>query len=241
MRIVAGILTLYVHLAYSIDLVDFFGPDAWCNQAEANKARAELPHVLLRRDWKPEEQTIGIPEDSKHRELLRKFMHNVLADPLSNHVVDFIGSLALLPGNDRDEVLRFLEKSNDDQALAKKLQDVIDGKTSPEELDLYPRLLSQQPTREAKERLAEEIRRFNKQLPTELDDRRQLMQLFLEANSEGWGVLRNFIVKLGEQPPDKRDDYIDYIATWNVPPERTYAMGWHTYSPWFHVTDERYL
>lgn len=241
MRIVAGILTLYVHLAYSIDLVDFYGPNGWCSQKEANKARAQMPHYLLRFDWKQEDQTITMPYDLRQRVLLRQFMHNVLADSSPGSLLDFLGSMALLPENDRTEILRFLEQWPDAAVLNNKLQEFLDNKMTDEESILLPRLLTRQPTLDMKKRFADELRRFNNQLPTQTDDRRSLIQLFLVADQNGWGILRAFISHLGEMPAGERDPYIDYVETWSFPPERAYAKGWHTYSPWFHTTDVRFL
>src|SRR6266566_2650941 len=41
MRIVAGLLVLYVHVAYTFDLHALFGPDGWVPTAQANQERRE--------------------------------------------------------------------------------------------------------------------------------------------------------------------------------------------------------
>lgn len=67
------------------------------------------------------------------------------------------------------------------------------------------------------------------------------MELFLQANDEDWGALRNFIESLGSRDPSERDKYLDFLAVWGVPYDRIYAFGMQTYSPWFHTSDVRYL
>src|SRR5438477_12247937 len=56
MRIVAGILTLYVHVAYSFDLVNFFGPHGWYDHTVANRQRREFPWVKTAANWDPKQQ-----------------------------------------------------------------------------------------------------------------------------------------------------------------------------------------
>src|SRR5713101_2649361 len=44
-RVFCGLITLYTALAYSLDLQEFFGPDAWWNLDSANAIRRERPYV----------------------------------------------------------------------------------------------------------------------------------------------------------------------------------------------------
>ena len=50
MRIMAGLLVLYVHAAYSLDLQAFLGPNAWLNQEVANRQRREVPNFVTSLD-----------------------------------------------------------------------------------------------------------------------------------------------------------------------------------------------
>jgi hypothetical protein len=240
MRIVAGILTLYVHLAYSIDLETFFAPNGWCSQKEANETRRQIPHVLVRGDWKPDEPMITMPADRRQREVLQQFMHSVLSDPQPEQVLTFMSSLAIA-GEERDEVLRFLEQRSDRASLEAKLREFVDEKLPDEERELLPQLFRHQTTRESRQNFVTELQRFNKHLPTDSDDRKRLIQLLLDTGPEDWGVLRQFITKLGELKPEERGPYLDYLALWGIVPDRTYAQGMYVYSPWFHVTDLRFL
>ncbi len=52
-RLFAGILALYTHLAYTYDLYEFFGPDAWMSLRYADKQRLEMPRPGATTGWYP--------------------------------------------------------------------------------------------------------------------------------------------------------------------------------------------
>ena len=52
-RLAAGFLTLYVHLAYCVDLQEFFGKDAWLSLKTANLQREGSPWVAPPSEWGP--------------------------------------------------------------------------------------------------------------------------------------------------------------------------------------------
>src|SRR5262245_48965725 len=56
-RICCGVITLYTSLAYTLDLQEFFGPNAWWNLEFANRYRHERPYWVefLRGYEKPPE------------------------------------------------------------------------------------------------------------------------------------------------------------------------------------------
>jgi hypothetical protein len=59
-RILAGLMVLYVHLAYSYDLQTYFGPQAWIDQQQMNDFRYEGPQFRTTTTWeepKPEKPT----------------------------------------------------------------------------------------------------------------------------------------------------------------------------------------
>ena len=51
LRIVVGSLIVYTHLAYSFDLANFFGKDAWYSLANAERERKGLPHFVAPAVW----------------------------------------------------------------------------------------------------------------------------------------------------------------------------------------------
>lgn len=50
-RICAGLVVLYIHLAYSFDLQAVFGSDAWVNLASFNEVRRDAPIVVRGNQW----------------------------------------------------------------------------------------------------------------------------------------------------------------------------------------------
>src|SRR5262249_47932635 len=51
MRIMTGLILLYVHATYCIELKSFFGPDAWWDQPAANRQRRQQPNVPPPLGW----------------------------------------------------------------------------------------------------------------------------------------------------------------------------------------------
>src|SRR5262249_62083067 len=51
MRIVAGLLALYVHISYTFDLQALEGKDGWYDVAQANQERRQGPHFVPPRNW----------------------------------------------------------------------------------------------------------------------------------------------------------------------------------------------
>src|SRR5438094_1178841 len=58
MRICCGLVVFYVHLAYTPDLQELFGKNAWISQDAINEFRRDQPWQLPPPDWKPVQQSI---------------------------------------------------------------------------------------------------------------------------------------------------------------------------------------
>jgi hypothetical protein len=56
-RICVGLVVLYMHAAYSLDLQDFFGPGAWADQAELNDFRHNMPFIP-----RPTDKWLDVPD-----------------------------------------------------------------------------------------------------------------------------------------------------------------------------------
>jgi hypothetical protein len=59
MRIAAGLITLYVHLAYCFDLQEFFGPNAWVDKSAIDEIRHEFPNTLLPFSWDDPDRAVN--------------------------------------------------------------------------------------------------------------------------------------------------------------------------------------
>ena len=82
MRILAGLLTLYVHLAYSFDLQEFMGRNAWLGLDYANKQRWERPFTAPPAGWSmAEEISVATPADPEVRRAFVEFLRHVADNP----------------------------------------------------------------------------------------------------------------------------------------------------------------
>src|SRR4051794_37506132 len=77
MRIVAGLLVLYVHLAYCFDLQAMFGPHGWYNREQADRERREWPVFVPQNTWVPQSH-FRMPQAAEHRRALREFLDNTV-------------------------------------------------------------------------------------------------------------------------------------------------------------------
>jgi hypothetical protein len=59
-RILCGIMVLYIHLAYSYDLMNFHGPEAWLDKAMMDDLRNNAPYVRPTLTW---DEAIPTPTD----------------------------------------------------------------------------------------------------------------------------------------------------------------------------------
>jgi hypothetical protein len=80
-RILCGVLTLYVHLAYCYDLQEFFGKDAWYSLHAANLDRREFPRVTPTPGWEPYIASLPPLPDRESRKNLLDFIRGVIDDP----------------------------------------------------------------------------------------------------------------------------------------------------------------
>src|SRR5579871_1925921 len=62
-RICTGLLIVYIHLAYSYDLFEFFGKDGWTSLAFLNRQRAQSPWVSPPTDWNGTTYSLYLPDE----------------------------------------------------------------------------------------------------------------------------------------------------------------------------------
>ena len=82
MRLMAGLVLLYTHAAYTPDLKEFFGPNAWWDHHAGNKQRREAPSMATPLGWKTAEPTLKSLDDVPHRRAAEiEFMRALPLDP----------------------------------------------------------------------------------------------------------------------------------------------------------------
>jgi hypothetical protein len=80
MRVLVGIVVVYVHLAYTRDLVTFFGKDGWADIQLAEQLRKEYPVLAPTTEWEDPAQNITIPADADIRKLFFDWLRTLPAD-----------------------------------------------------------------------------------------------------------------------------------------------------------------
>jgi hypothetical protein len=79
-RLFAGLLTLYVHLAYSPDLLQFFGKDAWQSTQLTRKLWTEAAWVNPSSNWNPPIPSLYLPEEADKRLALLQWLWSLPDD-----------------------------------------------------------------------------------------------------------------------------------------------------------------
>jgi hypothetical protein len=97
MRVVTGLLVLYTHLTYSLDLQAFFGKFGWYGSAYIERERKEYPSTVTSfTEWDVQDRTPASPR-------IPDFPHRRLA------VFEFVRRAANEPA-DREPIARFIER-----------------------------------------------------------------------------------------------------------------------------------
>ncbi|QJW97405.1 hypothetical protein [Frigoriglobus tundricola] len=252
-RISTGLLVLYIHLAYSVDLQQFFGKQGWYSAAFVERERHEYPSVTSPLwDWDLQSVVPARLPDPPHRR---------------QAVVAFIRSL---PADEaqRRSALRFLDRVAQYDSKAAKymnadtaflaLQWLLAMGPAEDVRDRYLDVLvagpSENVSRDAayyanntpavllgfapseRQLVADEVRALWPVLPADPVARKYLLEHLIEVTPE---VRRSFVDFLLTLPAnaDERATRIDYLNRWNQEPERAVRTGNTIFSVWFHVTD----
>jgi hypothetical protein len=251
-RVCTGLLVLYIHLAYSVDLQAFFGKHGWYATQFVERERHEYPwQASPFFSWDPQPAVPAKVPDPPHR---RKA------------VVDFIRALPLEDGPRRDSLrllaraaaydnpeppvvlLRWFHRLGANADVRERFLEVlVAGRTPPAPGEVPARdarsyyldetpdaLLGLPPTERAA--LAAEARAFAAVLPAAEPQREYVLNHLVEMPYEIRKSFAQFVLTL---PADKaaRDRRIDYLDYWNNEPERVVRTGHAIFSVWFHVSD----
>src|SRR5437660_324252 len=108
MRIVTGIVVIYVHVAYTLDLRAFFGPDGWYNVELVNRTRRQFPQGVASAKWDETAAYERLPGNASQRRAVRQFLERLPARAEDrDRSLAFLHYLPMQP-NDRVAVLEFL-------------------------------------------------------------------------------------------------------------------------------------
>jgi hypothetical protein len=249
MRIVTGLLVLYVHVAYTFDLQALFGPDGWYPTAIANRERREFPVFVPSSQWTPR-TPFRMPENGDQRHALRVFIENLGSDPgrqdqtlllLSTlpqsepeawqATMEYLGRLPRDPV-EREEKLRNMVNAPpaDDPDVEKRTRNEA----------LYGRYLLGLNAK-LREQFRVNAHALAEMLPADAAQRRELFALLMQERARGIEVLAVFVRDLTKNYPSAADRkaYMDYTEYWSPPPDDPdlIRMGHPVYSPFFHLTN----
>ncbi len=252
MRIITGLLILYIHLAYSLDFQAFFGNRGWWAHEYAERERKELP-AQIGDFWSWDENKAGprLP-DAPHRR---------------QAVLEFVKISAEMPPAERKHALRLLDRLAKDEVGAysqvtlnylgrlgtldrtwdASLNYLVEekwpevGPNEPEPLRIYPppEWMSGNWKKEgtdSRTEVADEIRSFRKLLPKDPDSRKYVYHHFAELNRSYRRAFVDFLEKMPSDPTE-RAQIIAYLDYWNTDPRDADTRGAPIFSVWFHITD----
>jgi hypothetical protein len=81
MRILIGLVALYTHAAYSVELLDTVGPKAWWDHQAANAQRRTAPYWVAPNDWRVPQIPIYLEGEPERRVAIMQFLRNLPEDP----------------------------------------------------------------------------------------------------------------------------------------------------------------
>jgi hypothetical protein len=261
MRIITGLLVIYVHLAYCFDLRNFFGADAYWPIDMATQQRKTEPMLVERfsfgtdpaESWKSFEGNIRIPDAPHRRAAVMGFLRGLpdSKQERRNALAYLTDDLPKETGNpakeqqDAQQGLDFLRAI--DQSLPNKREAWRDEVLKI----LFPTLLERADDRvklkapefiqnfspDKRERVADDLVAMARILPDDPDGILYATTWLADMTPEERGrTLHNYIFNLPEDRAE-RAKVLDYLETWGVDEKQAYAKGRWLFSLWFHITD----
>jgi hypothetical protein len=244
-RIVTGCLCLYVHLAYSFDLQNFFGKDGWYGLAYADRERRELPHQIPPLfTWDEPPRQASVPEVPHRRKAVMLWLRGLTDRATSRADVDpALAYVDRLQGTRNNPVvvdgLAFVHTLSPNETFRRnELAKVIDEAQWDKKKDqIPPPLVVNGLPAEERKKTAAEIETFFRSLPRD-DDQREFVLNFLADLDPGYRTaLLDFIREVAGLAPTERTTRLDYLEYWNQEAKYAYRHGNPVFSLWFHVTD----
>ena len=268
MRILAGIFIVYTHLAYSSDLQEFFGKDAWVDLPLAEQYRQDSPVFPTPLEWEDAPLSIYLPQDIVTR---RAFLAWARALPLDKS--QRAAALQFLENLSMDERGRagfafaqlLLIRPKDDQKLGRDFDDfiatpaaeratllaeLVDPPADAKKIQRIPEFLLDLKPEERRD-VRDQIERLIATMPPEPGKVSRIFGHFAfqaslplakknhtDPRTEFHRTL-NFLKEKLRDDAKGREVTMAYLERWGIDPDRTFSRGQYTWSIWFHVTDPR--
>ncbi len=260
MRICTGLLVLYIHMAYSLDLQAFFGKHGWYSASFIDRERRESPayvgpfwswddQIVLPRlsDFPHRRQALmqfirALPEGKAERTAALAYLNRANS---RENADDFRLALVFAQNQlstraERDNYLIVLTGGQ-----VKATADLAPG--APKDVDISERYTKTTPDflralpAEERTRVADELRAFCGLLDgikwaDSERGRGYVFNHFMEVGIDSRKALINYLNTLPEDAAERKK-LIDYLEYWNSDPRLALRTGSAIFSVWFHVTD----
>jgi hypothetical protein len=241
-RIVTGLLVLYVHLAYCFDLQEFFGENGWYSLKSINVERKEAPWIIGNlSNYDDSFRTPRVPEYPHRREAVMKF----------------IRTLEPLPGGERARKLHYLtllqETRNPTAArdglayvnliglageYRKAQLDALEKENLRRPQDAIPAFLKELPETgpNSRHEARLDIEQLLDVLPKDMQQREYVLNHLTEMEWWSRKAFLDFLTDLPDDPAE-RTKLVNYLELWNSDPRQAYHLGQPVFSIWFHISD----
>jgi uncharacterized membrane protein YphA (DoxX/SURF4 family) len=264
-RLMAGLVLLYTHAAYTPDLKEFLGPDAWWDQQAGNKQRRESPSINSPFGWRAGEPTLKVIDDVPHRRAAEiEFMRSLPQDPSERKVkLRYLERVVALtpPPKDPYDTINFQRAALAYSGALNLVDSAVrltDGQKSqvrvlldtdmPDEKQLPIRLPDWFKAQSRADRiyLWDALMVFGDALPQHEEKLEYVLQWLKTYPLLYRTQLVQFF--LGELKIDgkdrslpagklEREEFLGYLDTWGIDPRQNDEEGTSTFSYWYHLTD----
>jgi hypothetical protein len=261
MRIMTGLILLYVHAAYSLDLQAFFGPHAWWDHKTGNAQRREAPFLPSPFGWSENEPTVRVDEVPHRRSAEIEYFRDLPSDPADRAAK--LRYLKRIYGLRAGEAYQGITLSNSAAKIFSSEQDQkiraalsaekVPDSGTPVFIPDFIRLLPPQ------ERLVvwDELLAFNSTLPADPDKQEYVLVWLSNYIQQRVGQkeeesladrmkLYQFLVgdlvvndKNMSLPADprEREEFLDFLEHWGGDTRQAASKGRAVFSHWYHLTD----
>ena len=242
-RIITGLLILYVHLAYCFDLTAFFGKDAWVTLDTIDRERREKPYSVLpatKWEWQYQPKSAMLPDELPRRKAVANWIRGLPLDDQAK-LAKKIQLLSLSKDQPRLALaMSYCLTLGTDDEIRRNALKALRGEIPPGTSENFPPEYKQLPPNELKI-LCDDLDEFCSVLPKgikedEIRNREFVANYFQEVDVGYRANLINFILEMPSLSAAEREERIEYLSYWNV--ERRYATGVGSpiFSIWFHVS-----
>lgn len=259
-RIVTGLLILYTHLAYTLDLQAFFGRYGWYGKEYIDRERHEFPWTAppFRKwdesgdaqprtpDFPNRRQAVmafirGLPAGKAERNRAIQYLDKVARDdtpanPIAGLTLTTVMYAYEAAPQKREQLFTALGEGRQLYRVWQEGGWVFLDTAHGESASVFPEFMLRLPEPRRKE-AADDLRALLPVLPKNPTD----TQYVLTHLGEGLDTFQrrafvSFLQTLPEDPAE-RAELTDYLEYWSNDPRKTFRLGHPIFSVWFHVTD----